>query len=369
MPKKIYSIGKTPFIIAQLNNFLVEELSVWYSLNKRDLPWRTTSDPYHIWLSEIILQQTRVNQGLNYYFNFISTFPKVSDLANAPEDQVLRLWQGLGYYNRARNLQISAKFVHEELNNVFPDNYNDLLKLKGVGDYTASAIASFAFNEKVAVLDGNVFRVLARFFGVHEDIALSSSRKVFKDILDKILPATGKSCHIFNQAIMEFGAMLCSPKKPKCEFCPLREACFAYENKEQQLLPIKIKKLKVRVRHIYYLIVRNHKGEILMQKRDASDVWAGLYDFPLVENDKGLDEMEICQSILGKYEISVDKVKILHSAKKHQLSHQSIFAHFIELSKDELPLKNNELKSFDMDEVNELPKPIHINKFLKEFYF
>lgn len=299
----------------------------------------------------------------------MEAFPRVEDLANAPEDQVLRLWQGLGYYNRARNLQASAKHINEELNSIFPDNYNDLLKLKGVGDYTASAIASFAFNEKVAVLDGNVFRVLSRFFGIHNDIAIASSRKIFKNILREIMPNTGESCHVFNQAMMEFGAMLCKPKKPKCETCPVREACYAFTNKEQHVLPVKIKKLKIRIRHIYYLLIRNNENEVLMQKRDTSDVWPGLYDFPLIENQVELTEEEIRTSILKKYNKSIGEMKTIHSAKKHQLSHQSIFAHFIEIPKDELPLNNSEIKSFDMDEVRELPKPIHIANFLKEFYF
>jgi len=352
-----------------MNNFFTEELSIWYGLNKRDLPWRSTSNPYHIWLSEIILQQTRVNQGLSYYFEFVSAFPTVTDLANAPEDQVLRLWQGLGYYNRARNLQASAKYIDEELNGVFPSTYEELLRLKGVGDYTASAVASFAFNERVAVLDGNVFRVLSRFFGVYDDIALGRSRKVFKDILTEILPETGEGCHVFNQAMMEFGALLCTPKKPKCELCPVRTSCFAVEKNEQGILPVKVKKTKVRIRHIYYLIINNEDDNLVMQKRDNSDVWAGLYDFPLVEKEFKLSEQELKVTVLGKYKEVVSDIKIIHNAKKHQLSHQSIFAHFVEIDKDELSLKNIGGRSFNLEEIKELPKPIHIDKFLQQFYF
>ena len=333
------------------------------------MPWRETTNPYFIWLSEIILQQTRVSQGLQYYINFTSAFPTVADLANAPEDQVLRLWQGLGYYNRARNLQSSAKYIHEELNDVFPNNYTDLLQLKGVGDYTASAIASFAFNEKVAVLDGNVFRVIARYFGIYDDIALASSRKIFKTVLEEIIPSEGKSCHIFNQAMMEFGAMLCTPKKPDCENCPVRDSCFAFEKKEQAVLPIKIKKLKIKTRHIYYFINKDKNGNILMQKRGTKDVWAGLYDFPLVENESELTEKEIQSAVSNKFNTRINEAIVFHSEKKHQLSHQSIFAHFIEISKDELPLTDKETKHFTIEEMKALPKPILIDKFLNKFYF
>lgn len=350
-------------------NTFTEQISEWYTLNKRELPWRLTTNPYHIWLSEIILQQTRVNQGLGYYYRFIETFPTVQDLANAPEDQVLRLWQGLGYYNRARNLQVSAKTISNELNGVFPNNYHDLLKLKGVGDYTASAIASFAFNEKVAVLDGNVFRVIARFYGIHNDIALGSSRSVFKSVLDELIPNSGKACHTFNQAIMDFGALLCKPKSPDCSNCPVFANCVAFDKKEQHLLPIKIKKIKIRTRHIYYLLIKDDEDNIIMKKRDTTDVWAGLYDFPLVENDKQLNESEITSLITKQYGATVHRLQVLHSAKKHQLSHQSIYAHFIELSKDELSLNHENFQSFSLCEIKELPKPIHIANFLEKFIF
>ena len=198
-----------------------EVLIDWYSNNKRDLPWRSTSDPYCIWLSEIILQQTRVDQGMRYYHSFVDAYPTVFDLASASEEQVLRLWQGLGYYSRARNLHKAANYIVEELNGVFPNNYNDLKKLSGVGDYTASAIASFAYDEVCPVLDGNVFRVMSRFYGVDDDIAVPKTAKVFKSILHDIIPQDGRNAHLFNQAIMEFGALHCTPKKPKCDSCEL----------------------------------------------------------------------------------------------------------------------------------------------------
>lgn len=365
MSKNIYFTLKTLCFISYFSS----QLASWYSLNKRDLPWRQTTNPYYIWLSEIILQQTRVDQGLKYYYSFVENFPTIADLANAPEDQVLRLWQGLGYYNRARNLQASAQYVHHELNDQFPDNYDELIKLKGVGDYTASAIASFAFDEKVAVLDGNVFRVLARYFGIYDDIASASSRKIFKTALDEVIPNTGKDCHIFNQAIMEFGALLCSPKKPDCLNCPIQENCVAFDKKEQLTLPIKIKKTKIRTRHIYYFIIKDDKENILMKKRDASDVWAGLYDFPSIENKEELPEEKIQLAVLKEFNQHINEFKILHSAKKHQLSHQSIYAHFIEIPKDELPLNKEGIKKFSLEEVKQLPKPIHLANFLDKFYF
>ena len=194
-----------------------DKLISWYKKNKRDLPWRNTSDPYKIWLSEIILQQTQVVQGLNYYIKFTETFPTVVDLANAPEDKVMRLWQGLGYYSRARNLHKTAQYVASELSGVFPETYIDLLKLKGVGEYTAAAIASFSYNEAVPVVDGNVFRVLSRYFDVETDIAQASAKKEFVALAFEVMPKDNPA--IFNQAIMEFGALQCVPKSPDCSIC------------------------------------------------------------------------------------------------------------------------------------------------------
>lgn len=335
----------------------------------RHLPWRKTSSAYHIWLSEIILQQTRVDQGLKYFYAFTETFPEIKDLANAPEDQVLRLWQGLGYYNRARNLHATAKYIHKELNDTFPDNYEGLLQLKGVGDYTASAIASFAFNERVAVLDGNVFRVISRFYGLYDDIAQNASRKIFKNLLNDILPDSGEDCHTFNQSIMEFGAMLCTPKKPDCGNCPVREDCFAFSNNAQAALPVKVKKLKIRKRHFYYLLLKKNDETIALNKRNTKDIWASLYDFPMIESEQPLTEEELPDMISKKLNTKEINYKIIHSAKKHQLSHQSIFAHFIEIKSDLLYSHLSDLKDYTINEIKDLPKPILIDNFLNQFYF
>ncbi|MBC7642470.1 MAG: A/G-specific adenine glycosylase, partial [Flavobacterium sp.] len=215
----------------------------WYLQHKRDLPWRKTYNPYLIWLSEIMLQQTRVAQGLPFYFRFTAAFPTVFDLANASEEQVLKLWQGLGYYSRARNLHKTAQIVAFEMNGIFPDNFSDLLKLRGIGDYTAAAIASFAYNEVVPVVDGNVFRVLSRYFDVHNDISIHSTKKIFSDLALEIMPKNNPAT--FNQAIMEFGALQCVPKNPNCLICPFNNSCAALQKNKIHLLPVKTKKIKV----------------------------------------------------------------------------------------------------------------------------
>ena len=269
-------------------------LSQWYAINKRDLPWRSTVNPYYIWLSEIILQQTRVNQGLPYYLKFIDAFPAVADLANADEDLVLKLWQGLGYYSRARNLQFSAKLILSEFGGNFPDNHADILKLKGVGSYTAAAISSFSFGLPFAVLDGNVIRVLSRVFGIQTPFDTTAGKKQFQklaqELLDKKNPAE------YNQAIMEFGALQCVPKSPKCNDCPIVNDCIAFNTNTVSLLPVKSKKLKVKNRFLHFLVV-NKNNEVLIGKRN-SGIWQGLYEFPFLEFDENLNEKSVLKSPL-----------------------------------------------------------------------
>ncbi|RZK92973.1 MAG: A/G-specific adenine glycosylase, partial [Hymenobacter sp.] len=254
----------------------------WYPRHRRDLPWRHTRDPYAIWLSEVILQQTRVAQGLPYYLDFLSSYPTVEALAAAPEQEVLRHWQGLGYYSRARNMHHTAQQIVREFGGRFPATYAGLRQLKGVGPYTAAAIASFAFDEAVAVLDGNVFRVLARIFGLHADIAAPSSRKEFQALADLHLPPSHAAD--FNQAIMEFGALQCTPAKPDCLFCPLQSECWAFQHGQVALLPVKAKAKAARTRHFHYLVLR-HGGQLYLKERPGGDIWQGLYDFALVETD------------------------------------------------------------------------------------
>ncbi len=264
----------------------------WYLQNKRDLPWRKTVDPYQIWLSEIMLQQTRVVQGMPYFFSFIKEFPTVKDLADAREEKVLKLWQGLGYYSRARNLHKTAQYISNDLNGIFPDSYKELLKLKGVGEYTAAAIASFSYNEPVPVVDGNVFRVLARYFDIESDIAVPATKKEFAALAQELMPKDNPA--LFNQAIMEFGALQCVPKSPECSVCVFNESCAALQKGKVNMLPVKSKKLKVTNRYFNYLILEDVLGNTLIQKRTQKGIWHNLYEFPLLETE----------SIVGFNEVS-----------------------------------------------------------------
>lgn len=299
------------------------QILTWYRENPRDLPWRGTDDPYKIWLSEIILQQTRVAQGLPYYYAFSETYPTVKDLALAPEEEVLRLWQGLGYYSRARNLHACAKSIWFDMNGEFPKSYSELLKLKGVGSYTASAIASFAYGEVKAVVDGNVFRVLARYFGMETDIASSKAKKEFEALANQIIPKDQPG--EFNQAMMDFGARLCTPKNPGCESCPLKSSCFALLYNMVSDLPVKINKVKVRERHFHYYVIRCGEKWV-WKKRASGDIWEGLFDFPQVETNDGLPSipMEIPSA-------SEEETQRFPKNYRHILSHQRLNAVFSEV--------------------------------------
>jgi A/G-specific adenine glycosylase len=283
----------------------------WYRLNKRDLPWRQSDSAYKVWISEIILQQTQVVQGLDYYVKFVSNFPTIFDLANAEEDEVLKLWQGLGYYSRARNLHFAAKQVVNEFNGVFPVSYNDLMKLKGVGEYTASAVSSIISNLPHAVVDGNVFRVLSRCFLVNTAINSTKGKKEFTILANSLLDVNNAGDH--NQAIMEIGALVCKPKNPKCDSCPINSKCLSYVDGTMLNYPVKDKKVKVRNRYLNYLVTIDKKN-IVIKKRGPKDIWQGLFDFPLIETDAPAEDM-------GKG-IYLDK------QIKHILSHQHIYASF-----------------------------------------
>ncbi|MBL7884679.1 MAG: A/G-specific adenine glycosylase [Bacteroidia bacterium] len=320
-----------------------QKIIAWYLKNKRDLPWRTTQNPYFIWLSEIILQQTRVDQGMAYYLKFVKEFPAVAHLAKADNEKVMKLWQGLGYYSRARNLHTTAKLIMTDYNGVFPDDYAEIRKLKGIGDYTAAAIASFAYNKPHAVVDGNVYRVLARVFGVNTPIDSANGKKEFAtlafELLDKKKPA------IHNQAIMEFGALHCKPINPDCNYCPLQTMCIAFEKKIVSELPVKSKKTKVRKRFFNY-IVFSYKNQTIINKRITKDIWTSLYDFPLFETETELTEAEFLQSKEWKAFIKKMPYKITEVSKpfKHVLSHQLIIARFWEI-KCEKPLKEIAIKN------------------------
>ena len=341
------------------------KLTYWYSNNKRDLPWRNTQNPYHIWLSEIILQQTQVKQGLPYYDAFIKQYPTVFDLANASEEEVLKLWQGLGYYSRARNLHTTAKYVAFELNGHFPNNYKDLLKLKGVGDYTASAIASIAFNEVAAVVDGNVYRVLSRYFGIKTPINSTDGIKEFKklasNLIDKEQPAK------FNQAIMEFGATQCKPKNPNCTVCPLNDSCIALQKDMIEFLPVKLKKTKVKTRFFNFLVCIDNNKNTFLEKRTSKGIWQNLYQFPLLESHKSLSSEEF--HLLNTEDSVLNNLKFDYSLyntedKVHKLSHQHLYTKFWIIETKELP--NN---SIAIKEIKNYPVPVLISSFIDAFNF
>ncbi len=298
----------------------------WYLANKRDLPWRKTTDAYTIWLSEIILQQTRVEQGLPYFNRFLEKYPTVIDFANASEDAILNLWQGLGYYSRGRNMLYTAKFIKESYKGEFPSAYEDLIKLKGIGEYTAAAISSFAANEAKAVLDGNVFRVLARYFAIETPINSPKGKKVFAEIASDLLSGSNPALH--NQAIMEFGAMLCKPKNPHCINCPLQINCLALKQNKISYYPVKLKKQQIRERFFNYFIVEQDDA-VLMKRRDNSDIWAGLYDLPLLQTTQNttIDELISSKEIKDWF---FEPLRILSvpPAVKHLLTHQRIYARF-----------------------------------------
>lgn len=341
-----------------------ERIIQWYEENKRSLPWRTTRDPYKIWLSEIILQQTRIAQGLPYYEKFIQNYPDVFSLARAPQKQILRLWQGLGYYTRARNLHACAQVVVKEYGGVFPSTYHQLLTLPGIGSYTAAAIASIAFHEPVAVVDGNVFRVLARIWGIDQDINSPKTKEYF------FLRANELIVHhppdVFNQALMEFGALQCTPRNPDCLSCPVAKLCIANRHHLQHLLPVKIKKQKIRKRYFNYVLMED-AGRVLMRKRNVDDIWQGLYDFFLVETPKPVKPEQI-----AKLDKSMARLKIQTASHvyKHVLSHQLLMARFIH---GQLPLNdmrklkmNRNLGSYSKKQIERLPKPVLVNQYLKE---
>jgi A/G-specific adenine glycosylase len=301
----------------------------WYLQKKRDLPWRKTANPYHIWLSEIMLQQTRVAQGLPYFLSFTTSFPTIFDLANADEEQVLKLWQGLGYYSRARNLHATAKYIASDLHGIFPDSFSGLLKLKGVGEYTAAAIASFSYNEVVPVVDGNVFRVLSRFFDIETDIASSGAKKEFTALANELIPKDNPA--IFNQAIMEFGALQCVPKNPDCGTCVLNSGCLALKYNIVGELPVKLKKTKVRNRYFNYIVFSDAIQNLIIRKRVEKGIWHNLYEFPLIETDGEVDFDSISKLINDKYgnKNAILSIKPLNKSKiLHKLSHQHLFVDF-----------------------------------------
>lgn len=335
----------------------------WYLREKRDLPWRKTTHPYPIWLSEIMLQQTRVAQGLPYFLRFTEAFPTVFDLATADEEQVLKLWQGLGYYSRARNLHTTAKHIAFDLNGNFPDNYKDLLKLKGVGEYTAAAIASIAYGEAVPVVDGNVYRVLSRYFDVETDTSSPKAKKEFFELAASLLPKDRAS--EFNQAMMEFGALQCVPKSPDCTNCVLNEGCLALQKNKVSQLPVKLKKTKVVNRYFNYLIIKDAIGNSVIQKRTAKGIWHNLYEFPLLETAQESDFEETVR-LIEDFSFGFKPIHIRplhHNAIIHKLSHQHLHIRFWEVETEE---KIRE--ALPSEDLKKYPFPVVIHNFMEEHW-
>lgn len=313
-----------------MNEYFTEVLALWGKENRRDLPWVGIKDPYRIWLSEIMLQQTRVEQGLPYYQRFTEAFPTVFDLAAAPDDEVMKLWEGLGYYSRARNLLKAAKMVVAEHQGVFPESREGLRALPGIGEYTSGAIASFAFDLPEAVVDGNVYRVLSRFFGIDDPIDSTTGKKRFAELARAVLNEKESAAH--NQAIMDFGSRQCSPRNPDCEGCPLSPRCRARAAGRVEELPVKSRKQAKRDRWFYYMVLRMDE-QVLVRQRTAKDIWQGLYDFPAVESDKALSEKEVFESVAFKSMMEgVDYSVTLWSPEIRQvLSHQNVRGVFLEI--------------------------------------
>ncbi|MBW4888368.1 A/G-specific adenine glycosylase [Mucilaginibacter sp. HMF5004] len=343
-----------------------ETIVHWYQQNKRDLPWRNTTDPYVIWLSEIILQQTRVEQGMPYFYRFAEKYPTVTHFAAASEDEVLKLWQGLGYYSRGRNMLKTAQLVKQQFNGVFPSNYNDLIALKGIGEYTAAAISSFSANQAKAVVDGNVNRVIARYFGIDEPINSTKGKKLFQQMADDLLNKEYPALH--NQAMMEFGALQCKPKSPDCGICPLRDGCFAYNNSAVNTLPVKLKKLTVKNRYFNYFVVID-EDRILLNKRDDTDIWANMYDLPMIETDgeQNVEKLFSSVEMTNLFGIMPHIIKE-YPQKKHILTHQHIHARLFHIA---IGVNNINLKAsyffIEVEKIKNLALPKLIFLFLTKF--
>jgi len=342
-----------------------DELIKWYLENKRDLPWRNSTDAYVIWLSEIILQQTRVEQGLPYFYRFIEKYPDVESFAVADEGDILNLWQGLGYYSRGRNMLKTARQVVEQFEGKFPEDYLQLTRLKGIGDYTAAAISSFAANEARAVVDGNVYRVLARYFGISEPINSTKGKKLFQEIANGLLNQQHPGLH--NQAMMEFGAMLCKPKNPDCGICPVRAGCFALANNAIAVLPQKLKKVKIRERFFNYLLITDGDS-VLMNKRNEKDIWANMYDLPLIETPAYLSPQQVAE-LPQTTAYFDDNIQIIETfpIKKHMLTHQHLHTQFIRIAN--MPIKlEQEWFYTEVKNLEKMALPKIISIFINNFF-
>jgi A/G-specific adenine glycosylase len=337
----------------------------WYAENRRDLPWRHDPTPYQVWLSEVILQQTRVNQGMDYYLRFVERWPSVTDLAKASEEEVLKMWQGLGYYSRARNLHKCARQVVEQYDGQFPADFEQLKQLQGIGGYTAAAIASIAFNLPYAVVDGNVYRVLSRLFDMDTPININEGQALFARLADELLNREQPGLH--NQAMMEFGALHCTPKNPNCLLCPLQAQCLAFAHQTVMQRPVKLQKVKVSTRYFNYLVIRI-KDSIYLHKRSGNDIWKNLYDFPCIESEQPLSVEEVVateqfKQLIENKPFTIVKVSPIFT---HKLTHRTIQAQFIEikLEKKLLRIETKDLfLTLEMD-LGTFPIPRLIDLYL-----
>ena len=346
-------------------NIIQDTLINWFAENRRDLPWRHDPSPYQVWLSEIILQQTRVNPGRDYHLRFIERWPTVADLAQASEEAVLKMWQGLGYYSRARNLHHCAQQVVNEYGGEFPADFEKLKHLKGIGDYTAAAIASIAFNLPHAVVDGNVYRVLARLYDIDTPININEGQSLFAKLADELLNREQPGLH--NQALMEFGALLCTPKNPNCLHCPLQAQCLAFAHQTVMLRPVKLPKIKVTTRYFNYLVIRV-EDSIYLHKRSGNDIWKNLYDFPCIESEMPLTVEEVVASekfrqLIEEKTFTVTKVSPIYT---HKLTHRTLLAQFIEIKLEQklLQIETKDLFLTRETELGNFPIPRLIDLYL-----
>jgi len=333
-------------------------LTLWYQENKRELPWRINNDPFSVWVSEIILQQTRIDQGTSYYLRFMRRFPDIESLANSSEEEVLKMWQGLGYYSRARNMHHAARQIMAEFNGRFPDSYNIIRALKGVGDYTAAAIASISFGSENAVIDGNVYRVLSRIFGIATPIDTTNGKKEFSTLAHSLLDKQNPG--IYNEALMEFGALQCVPRNPSCSQCPFQNRCVALKYNQIDQFPVKSKQPKQKNRYFNWLYIR-HEGNFYLEKRRAKDIWHNLYQFPLIETKEQVSETEIIssqefQNLFLGLKVTIESVtpEIIHL-----LTHQRLHIRFFQISLSHQIINSPWIMTNESDVFRfPIPKPI-----------
>lgn len=344
---------------------ITSEIINWYNKNKRDLPWRKTNDPYKIWVSEIILQQTRINQGYQYYLNFINSFPDLFYLANSDEINVLKIWQGLGYYSRARNMHFTSKIIVNKFNGKFPDNYKDLISLKGIGEYSAGAILSFAFKKAYPAIDGNVLRLISRIYKIKESINKPETKKIIKNIILELMD--NKQPDIFNQSLIELGALICKPQNPLCNLCQISQNCFSFIENLQHAYPVKTKKIKIKERFFNYFLIKyvsNNNLYIYLKKREDNDIWKNLYDLPLIETKKNhIQSNQINFYIKKTFKIESFILNKINSSISHKLTHQKINTIFIEITVENKVILNNAFL-IKYEDLKNFPLP----KLIKNFF-